>query len=232
MPPRDPVKISRLTLENRSDRKRRLSVTAYAEWVLGVARGGSAPFVVTEIDPATGAMFARNAWNGEFAGRVAFADLGGRQTSCTGDRLEFLGRNAGLDHPASLERGRELSGKTGAGLDPCAALQTTVELEPGERTEVVFMLGQEESRDNARSLVERYRTMDLRRGSPRGLRRAGTGCWVLFRSRLPSPRWTSSSTAGFSIRRSPAGCGPAPRSTSLEGRTDSATSSRTSWPWR
>jgi cyclic beta-1,2-glucan synthetase len=160
VPPRDPVKISRLILENRSDRTRRLSITAYVEWVLGVARGGSAPFVVTEIDPVTGAVFARNAWNGEFAGRVAFADLGGRQTACTGDRLEFLGRNACLEHPVSLERGRELSGRTGAGLDPCAALQAKVELEPGERTEIVFMLGQEESRDNARSLVERCRTMD------------------------------------------------------------------------
>ncbi len=160
VPQRDPVKISRLSLENRSAHKRRLSVTAYAEWVLGVERSRSAPFVVTEIDPVTGAMFARNAWNGEFAGRVAFADLGGRQTSHTGDRLEFLGRNACLAHPASLERGRELSGKTGAGLDPCAALQVKVELEPGERTEVVFMLGEEDSRDNARSLVERYRELD------------------------------------------------------------------------
>jgi cyclic beta-1,2-glucan synthetase len=160
VPPLDPVKISRLTLENRSDRTRRLSVTAYAEWVLGVARGGSAPFVVTEIDPATGAMFARNPWNREFADRVAFADLGGRQTTCTGDRLEFLGRNAGLDHPASLERGRELSGRTGAGLDPCAALQTKVDLDPGESAGVVFLLGQGESRDNARRLVERYRTID------------------------------------------------------------------------
>ena len=105
-------------------------------------------------------MFARNPWNREFAGRVAFADLGGRQTTCTGDRLEFLGRNAGLDHPASLERGRELSGKTGAGLDPCAALQTKVDLDPGERAEVVFLLGQGESHDVAGSLVEHYRTID------------------------------------------------------------------------
>jgi cyclic beta-1,2-glucan synthetase len=160
VPLRDHVKISRLSLENRSNRKRRLVVTAYAEWVLGVERSGSAPFVVTAIDRATGAMFARNSWNGEFADRVAFADLAGRQTSWTGDRLEFLGRNASLDHPASLERGEELSGKTGAGLDPCAALQTEVELEPGERAEVVFLLGQGDSREEARSLVERYRELD------------------------------------------------------------------------
>jgi len=109
------------------------------------------------IDPATGAMFARSAWNREFANRVAFADLGGRQTSWTGDRLEFLGRNASFDHPASLERGAEFSGKIGAGLDPCAALQTKVELEPGERAEVLFFLGQGENHERARSLVDRYR---------------------------------------------------------------------------
>ena len=160
VPLHDPIKISRLTLENRSGEIRRLSVTAYAEWVLGVGRTGSAPFVVTDIDTATGAMFARNAWNGEFANRIAFADLCGRQTSWTGDRLEFLGRNASLDHPASLERGAELSGKVGAGLDPCAALQTKVELEPGERTEVLFFLGQGENHDQARSLVDRYRKMN------------------------------------------------------------------------
>ncbi|MFC1660579.1 GH36-type glycosyl hydrolase domain-containing protein [Gemmatimonadota bacterium] len=160
VPLSDPIKISRLTLENRSGHKRRLSVTAYAEWVLGVGRTGSAPFVVTEIDSATGAMFARNAWNGEFANRVAFADLAGRQTTWTGDRLEFLGRNASLGHPTSLERGAELSGKVGAGLDPCAALQTRVELDPGERREVLFFLGQGEDEKQARSLVDRYRKMD------------------------------------------------------------------------
>lgn len=157
VPLQDPIKISRLTLENRSDRKRRLAVTGYVEWVLGVARSSSAPFVVTDIDPATGAMFARNAWNEEFTDRVAFADLGGRQTSWTGDRLEFLGRNASLDHPASPERGKQLSGKTGAGLDPCSALQTKVELEPGERVDVLFLLGQGDNHEKARSLVERYR---------------------------------------------------------------------------
>jgi cyclic beta-1,2-glucan synthetase len=160
VPLRDHVKISRLTLENRSNRTRRLGVTAYTEWVLGVERSRSAPSIVTEVDPKTRAMFARNALNEEFADRVAFADLGGRQTSWTGDRLEFLGRNASLDHPSSLERGAALSRKTGPGLDPCAALQTKVELEPGERAEVLFLLGQGSNREEARALVERYRTLE------------------------------------------------------------------------
>jgi cyclic beta-1,2-glucan synthetase len=157
----DPIKISRLTIENHSDRSRRLSVTAYVEWVLGVSRSASAPFVVTEVDPETGVMLARNAWNSEFGGRVAFADLGGRQTAWTGDRTEFLGRNGTLDHPLSLERGDRLSGKVGAGLDPCGALQTTVDLQAGGRAEIVFLLGEAATTEEARALVARYRAAGL-----------------------------------------------------------------------
>ena len=102
VPLEDPIKISRLRIRNTSTRRRRLSVTAYVEWVLGTSRGASAPFVVTEIDAQTGAMFARNPWNSGFNTRVAFADLAGRQTQWTGDRREFLGRHGSLEQPAAL----------------------------------------------------------------------------------------------------------------------------------
>jgi cyclic beta-1,2-glucan synthetase len=129
--------------------------------VLGVSRSAAAPFIITEIDAETGAMFARNAWNSEFVGRVAFADLGGSQIRWTGDRTEFLGRDGTPEHPAALERAGELSGKVGAGLDPCSALQTAIELRPGERTEIVLFLGEAASVEEARSLIVRYRTADL-----------------------------------------------------------------------
>ncbi len=161
VPPGDPVKISRLTLTNRSTRPRRLSVTAYVEWVLGVSRDASAPCIITEVDAGTRAILARNPWNADFRGRVAFADLGGRQTHWTADRAEFLGRNGSTEQPSALHRASPLSGRAGAGLDPCAALQTTVVLPPGASTTVDFLLGETSNRDEAIALITRYRGLDL-----------------------------------------------------------------------
>ena len=116
----DPIKISRLELRNTSDRTRHLSVTAYVEWVLGPSRTASVPFVTTEIDPGTGAMFARNPWNAAFGSRVAFADLGGRQTDWTGDRREFIGRNGTLADPAALAMRRRSPTTSGPVSIPAA----------------------------------------------------------------------------------------------------------------
>ncbi len=161
VPIQDPIKISRLVLRNYSGRARRLSVTAYVEWVLGNSRSAAAPYIITEFDARTGALFARSAWGGEFGGRIAFADLSGRRSSWSGNRTEFLGRNGVPERPAALERGGPLSGRVGAGLDPCATLQTQLEVRPGGRAEIVFFLGQGESREHARELISRYRAADL-----------------------------------------------------------------------
>ena len=157
----DSIKISRLTLRNTSRRMRHLSLTAYVEWVLGPSRSASAPFVTTEIDADTGAMFARNPWNAAFGSRVAFADLAGRQTDWTGDRREFIGRNGTLESPAALAGASPLSNTVGAGLDPCGALRRTVVLAPNTRIEIVFFLGEAASAQDASELIARYREADL-----------------------------------------------------------------------
>ncbi|BBK34084.1 cyclic beta-1,2-glucan synthetase [Stella humosa] len=162
VPVADPIRISRLTLRNDSGRPRRLSVTAYSEWVLGAWRGATAAFVATTIDAGTGAMLARNPWNVTFPGRVAFADMAGRQTAWTADRAEFLGRHGSLAAPAALLlQAGALSGTTGAGLDPCTALQQVVELAPGETVEIVCFLGQAASVEAVDALVRHYRQADL-----------------------------------------------------------------------
>ena len=161
VPVDDPIKISRLTLRNLSNRTRHLSAVAYVEWVLGPSRSASIPFVTTEIEVETGALLARNPWNAAFGSRVAFADFAGRQTDWTGDRREFIGRNGSLESPAALIALEPLSNKVGAGLDPCGALRTSVILPPGGSVELVFFLGEAASVEDARRLVTRYRAADL-----------------------------------------------------------------------
>ena len=161
VPLADPVKISRLKIVNRTDQARQLSITHFADWVLGNQRSRTAPFIVTEVDETTSALFARNPWRSEFQSRVAFLDLRGRQQTCSGDRAEILGRHGSLSEPAALLRGGGLSNRVGGGLDPCGALQTPLTLEPGEETELVFLLGEAASRDGAVALIERYRAIDI-----------------------------------------------------------------------
>jgi cyclic beta-1,2-glucan synthetase len=157
----DPVKISRLRIRNGSTRPRTLTVTAYTEWVLGSQRGAAAPFILTQLDADSGAMFARNPWDAAYGSRVAFADLAGKQTQWTADRGEFLGRHGTLRSPAALAGHAALSGRAGAGLDPCSALQTSQLLQPGETAEVIFLLGESDDATSARNLLTRIRQADL-----------------------------------------------------------------------
>jgi cyclic beta-1,2-glucan glucanotransferase len=151
-----PVKISLLRLHNRSERKRRLSITNYVELVLGVDRQTSAPHIVTDIEEQQGAIFARNSYNNEFAEQIAFVGTGERRFTMTCDRKEFIGRNGSLRAPAALRRSG-LGGRDGAALDPCAAIQTHVELAPGELREVIFLFGEADSIEHAREINSRFR---------------------------------------------------------------------------
>ncbi len=154
-----PVKFWSLKLRNDSARPRRVSVTCCLEWVLAQLRAKSLMHVVTEVDPQTRALLARNPYNMEFPGWLAFLEVNRDLRTVTGDRTEFLGRNGSASRPAAMQRSG-LSGKTGAGLDPCGAVQTYVELAPGEVQELVFNLGAAATLPEARDLIRRYRGLN------------------------------------------------------------------------
>ncbi len=161
VPLEDPIKISRLKIQNASDESRQLSITHYLDWVLGNQNNRAAPFIITSIDSPSRALLARNPWTADFKSRVAFMDMSGRQQSFTADRSEFLGRHGSLAEPAALLGPQPLSGRTGGGLDPCGAMQTKISLAPGESLELTLLLGEERSSEAAVALVERYRSADL-----------------------------------------------------------------------
>jgi len=154
--PDAPVKIVHLRLENTWNRNRRITVTYYAEWVLGPDRDIHQQYVVSEFDAVHNALLARNPYNEEFGERVAFLAASKEPYGLTADRAEFLGRGGGLCSPAALQR-VGLASTVGAGLDPCAGYQVHVWLAPGEAEDVVFLLGQGADRRETLRLVERYR---------------------------------------------------------------------------
>ncbi|MBU1612192.1 MAG: cyclic beta 1-2 glucan synthetase, partial [Proteobacteria bacterium] len=152
----DAIKFAVLKVRNESGRARRLSATGYVEWVLGDLRSKTAEHVVTEIDLNSGALFARNPYNTEFSDRTAFFDVDETTRTVSGDRVEFLGRCGTLNAPAAMKRTR-LSGRVGAALDPCAAIQVDFVLEAGQEREIVFRLGIGRDTADARRLVQRFR---------------------------------------------------------------------------
>jgi cyclic beta-1,2-glucan synthetase len=150
------VKFAALKLRNASDRSRRISATGYWEWVFSDVRQRTALHIQTEVDGETGAFLARNFYNNAFTEWIAFIDVDGSHWTLTGDRKEFLGRNGSLARPAALDR-QGLSGKVGAGLDPCGAVQTTIDLAPGSEQEICFRLGAGKSLAEVQQLVRRFR---------------------------------------------------------------------------
>lgn len=152
-----PLRIQRLRLTNHSSHRRRLSVTAYSEWVLGNDRETTQLYIITEWDRESQALFAYNYYNSDFPGHVAFCCSLWPVASFTGDRTEFVGRNRSSSAPDALRR-TSLSGHVGAALDPCAALQVMVEIEPDNSSEVVFIMGYAKNEVAARELILQCRS--------------------------------------------------------------------------
>ena len=171
-----PVKFTLITVRNLSDRPRSIGVAGFCEWVLGEQRERQAMHVVTRLDPQTGAVFASNAFNFDFPGRVAFFHCSEPGRTLTCDRTEFLGRNGDPASPAALRRER-MSNAVGAGLDPCAAMHALLTIPPHEERAIAFVLGCAGSEDEAREWVRRFGGYD-------GARAALEGVWAFWKHQL------------------------------------------------
>lgn len=154
------IKFIIVNVHNLSGKERKISLTGYAEWVLGDLRPKSVMHVVTEYDNDTGALIARNPYNFEFENRVAFLDTDELNKTYTADRTEFIGRNKALKNPEVMKRAW-LSGKHGAGLDSCAAMQVSFSLNTDEKKQVVFRVGAAGNVEEAKKLIQQFKGADV-----------------------------------------------------------------------
>jgi cyclic beta-1,2-glucan glucanotransferase len=153
--PDAPIKIAHLRLQNLWGRPRRITVTYYAEWVLGTTRDINQFHIIPEFEPDQHALLASNHFVAEFGDRVAFLAANKRLHGLTTDRTEFLGRMGSMRTPAALAR-IGLASTVQPGQDPCAAIQLHVDLAPGQTEEVYFLLGEGPSRQESLALIDAY----------------------------------------------------------------------------
>lgn len=151
-----PVKFIILNVHNESGRERKLSVTGFMQWVLGDLTPKSAMHIVTEQDAASGALLATNPYNTEFGSKTCFFDTDENAKTFTCSRTEFIGRNGSMQNPDAMKRVR-LSGKSGAGMDSCAALQIVFDLAPGEKKQVIFRLGAANNISEAKNMLQQFK---------------------------------------------------------------------------
>lgn len=158
--PLEPIKYYHIEVANDSPNPKRLSLTFYVEWILGVQPIPNNQYVVTKEDRELNAIFATNTYNEQFGHRVAFIATDRSYGGITGDRTEFIGRNGNLGSPQALKR-EGLSGRVGPGLDPCGAIQVNLDIPPGQQEEIVFVLGQGENQTEARRILRDFADLDV-----------------------------------------------------------------------
>ncbi len=150
------LKLCKIKLKNNSNVARELSLTYYAELVMGVVREHTSQHIVTYLNEEKGYIYATNSYSQHFGKLKAFLKLfGGSNESFTGNRSEFLGRGGSVESPEALKR-VALSNDVGAGLDPCLAATTKVYLEPNMEIELVAMLGEDENVDSISNITSEF----------------------------------------------------------------------------
>lgn len=163
VPLKDTLKLHKLTLKNTTDVLKRMSITHYVEWVLGVNREDQAPFIVTEWDQNHKTLIARNVYQETFRDAIGFMHMevpeqpkiSEQYFSWTSDRAEFFGPGGSWEFPAALLQDK-LSMHTGTAANSCGALQTIIALPPGEEVTVSILFGCASTREEVYLLISQY----------------------------------------------------------------------------
>lgn len=149
------LKLWSLTLTNRSDKVKYLSLTYYVEWVLGTQGEQTNPYILTSYNNEHECLYSKNIYTMNFQNTYSYLFSSETIIGYTGDRKEFLGQKGSVREPRGAEV--KLSCNTGVCYDPCGAIQVSVAIQPEESKTVLFGLGQSTSLEEIYKIRNKYR---------------------------------------------------------------------------
>ncbi len=166
--PEDDIEMRRIHITNRSDKRKTIEITSYAEVVIAPADADlmqptfSNLFVQTEILPNLNAIICTRRPRSEeekppwmfhlivIEGKVA------EEVSFETDRMAFIGHGNSIVNPQAMSKSGKLSGSQGSVLDPIVAIRYKIILEPEEVTTVDMVIGIAETREICQGLINKY----------------------------------------------------------------------------
>ena len=155
IPADDPVELWDVKLKNQSGRKRKLSVYSYCELSFHHIEMDNKNFQMSLY--AAGSTYEdgiieHDLFYEEFGYQYFTSDFDPDGFDCLRDK--FIGLYRTEDNPAAVERG-EMSGSFEKGGNHCGSLKKCLELEPGEESRLIFLLG-EGKREDGRAMRAKY----------------------------------------------------------------------------
>lgn len=160
VPMNENIKICKIKLNNTSNIDRKLSLTYYAQLVLGVVPQKTNIHIATYLNEKKKYIYGINPYSGVFGNLNAYLKIiGGSDESFTGSRTDFIGRGKSLGDPLGLKK-EKLSNSVGAGMDPCLAESVKVSINKGEEKTLLVILGEDESIENVENLINKYEHID------------------------------------------------------------------------
>jgi len=154
----DTLKISLLSLKNKSDKDRNITLYYYVEPTMGTLRDDSRDRIYFNYDSAEQVMFFGNEFRNQMIGRMAFVSFGkvfGR-VGWTNNKKEFIGQLGSYESPQALKN-TLLSNSVTRNLENCIVLSLKICVPAGKEMEIPFFIGDASSLEQAKQKVLLYK---------------------------------------------------------------------------
>ena len=175
IPMNEQMEVWDVEIENLGSESRSLSLFNYFEWTLGSSndhhREFHKNFIETKFDSEANTIWAskrlwdialgdRGHWNIEHPFN-AFLSCTSKATGYECDKEAFLGQYGSVEKPnAVINNGSP--GKQGVWQDAIASLKIPIELAPGAKQNLAYLIGMYDSTHNCEIALKKYQTLDQR----------------------------------------------------------------------